>query len=297
MALSRRFVVGIPVLLTAVVIGVAPAPLRAATPGNWALTRTTRPGPAHLVFEGSGRVLGGGAVAQGFGLTIVDGRDRPRLSSVQIRRIGRDGEKVRFDTPIARQVTQVVPGPNSTFSFSLDVQYGASARERTATLLFFPNATLETLHVSSAIPTTTRRGGGAAALSLGDSDPGLSSAGAGAGPLEAGSGAKSLISDSGIVGAIYAEGCAAVCTGSWQEGDGIGHGWTNYAAGPVGVLWTGDRMFSGPPGKWAWYWTGVMSTGGNDATLRATDAADGSALVGAYAPIGDDWALFNGFYE
>jgi len=285
-------------VLLAVGFIAAPASVtRAATPDNWALIRTTRPGPAHLLFEGSGRVLGGGAVAEGFGLTIVDGRDRPRLSSVQIRRIGRDGEKVRLDTPLARQITQVVPGPNSTFSFSLDVQYGASRSERTATLLFFPNATLDTLHVSSATPTTTRRGGGAATLSLGDSDPALLNAGAGAGPVEADSGAKSLISNSGIVGAIYAEGCAAVCSGSWQEGDGIGHGWTNYAAGPVAVLWTGDRMFSGPPGKWAWYWTGVMSTGGNDVVFRAGDAADGSALVGAYAPIGDDWALFGGFYQ
>jgi hypothetical protein len=70
---------------------------------------------------------------------------------------------------------------------------------------------------------------------------------------------------------------------AWHAPDGVsgGHTSTSFCLGVGACVSLNDfpPAISGPGGSWSWSWLGV-------ADFRA------STILGAYAPVGDDWAGF-----
>jgi hypothetical protein len=88
----------------------------------------------------------------------------------------------------------------------------------------------------------------------------------------------------GIVGGFVLHDFCRVCRGTWHEPGGFGYGWRSIGTGGDSDA-SGYLLFAGPPGRWAWDWTGA---GQNDDCLYEAPVP----AYGAYAPVGDLWKVF-----
>ena len=119
----------------------------------------------------------------------------------------------------------------------------------------------------------TERGSGSSIVTLADvSDGGAAIA---VGGMVAGSTGHSAVVETGIAGGFSYDGCID-CSVSWSSPDGRA-GRSGSFGGPTSNRST--LNFTGPAGVWHWSWEGIR-------------LSKKEPVIGAYAPIGADWTLF-----
>lgn len=96
---------------------------------------------------------------------------------------------------------------------------------------------------------------------------------------------------SGIAGtALWDHDFCGICLGTWQRpGDNSVHEWRTIGTGGffINLEVSGEPTFAGPASEWSWTFTGTGGTLGDNAGYL-----NPVPIYGAYAPVGDDWTLF-----
>ena len=109
----------------------------------------------------------------------------------------------------------------------------------------------------------------------------------------------------GLVGAMEWISCQA-CSGTWAPPGGPRHRWVQARNYAWPACWCGsdvgaDTAFAGPAGAWRWSWSGVSAPSPDFAALDLAGAeafggptyALAEPVAAAWAPIGNDWKLFD----
>lgn len=155
--------------------------------------------------------------------------------------------------------------------------------ETVAVLLFVTGMTMTHVEVAPvtladvAVDLAVSGGSGSAAL------PSSEVTGSGhvvtAGSTAAGTAAHGFTAPRGIVGAFSQTWCAA-CAGTWTAPGAEAVAWVAVARAHV------NTELTGPAGTWTYSWSGA-------GTLTHALTLEHAPSLGAYAPIGDDWTLFD----
>lgn len=283
-------------VLTAALLAV---PSASAAKPNWVLQTfeadfATRFHVAQRIKVG---LIGPGPWVFGFAVSVLSDRSSANFSDAFVFTLGGSDMSVRTSGGaggVHQRITPVVEvistgGRSFEFRFTLDITLGSG--QRFSTLLFLPNATMK-VNSAEVLPSfaiashrVTKGSGATAMLVAGSKNRGTS---ASVGPVGAG-GTSYAAKTRGLVGAM--EG-ACNCNGSWSGPGRRSGAWMSVTGdGIVSPLFLreGHMAFAGPAGNWSWSWTGASDAYGT------SGAAFGSAttpIIGAWAPIGNDWRLF-----
>jgi hypothetical protein len=298
-------------------IGLAPMHTSAAEPIDWILAsmRVAAPAPftpgptgpggppegggsfggggeaTSLIVSGEGHGTGTGPVLIGAGF----GGMGPAF--VPVTDFGNGGIRLRTTGDLGEADIEITPIGEDAFAFSIgSFSIGGSPGGSQAVLVFAANAVIDSYDVKGTggvgAP-TLKTGSGSTAIYV--AGPGTTGVAVDAAAASAGASSFATTTTSGIVGGAVLDGCMR-CTIEWTTPEGeqgsmelanlLPHGLRPPVPVPIPIpvgSGSGDFSFAGPAGKWSWSWTG--------AGARVDPS---TAVVGAFAPIGADWALFRG---
>jgi hypothetical protein len=269
-------------------------PARAGAKTDWILVKALvgpRVGDT-LVMKVSGTVKPTGKGPLVFGQAYAG----PHGGFVDLFSVGGDGLHVRSTRDAGSLDVEILPGEAGSFRFQGRFQTDTvDPGERIAWLTFFTNSVVEKVKVKHGL----LEGDAAFAESMGNGSkaipvagPQVEGAAVAAGPVAAGTASASATVGRGLVGAF--DPLCQTCRGSWRAPGGRSGDWsfTYVSAVVIGFADAeGGISFAGPAGKWAWDWTGVRPP--LDPFFVLFFEA-GTPVMVAYAPIGDDWKLFEG---
>lgn len=256
----------------------------ATEPPDWILIKVTA-GPdgasdVHLTAGSTGHTTGG-ILARGIASSDADSAfmDVGTWSDAPI------GVKTN-ESLGSLEITPIEPSTEGRFfiAFGLgfsDLEPGATA----VGLYFVTGAVFDSVEVRGAtaeagsVATEIHSGSGSTVIPLvTPADEGTALV---VGPLAAGSTTHDASSIAGLVGGFDTIGCDR-CTYGWRSPDArTGSGRSEVLHAPMFSIGSseGDEAFAGPAGDWRWTWSGLQHDGG-------------APIIGAYAPIGEDWILF-----
>jgi hypothetical protein len=233
-------------------------------------------------LRGTGGGVGTGAGPQYEGTAI----GLPTFDFFNVELLGGGPVELVTSEGLASVRTEVLAGEGLDFGYS--VSFGltgglADAGERYAFLLFMTNTELEIqwdpIEIIGGAAVTVRQEYGTGSTTIPLVTPSTQGYAGSAGPVVAGSIVQTANSEVGIVGALDTSICWT-CTMSSSAPDD----WPESYARGVAVQ-VGHTDFAGPGGQWRWQYKGFGYAAPSE-TIPLT------AGLGAYAPIGDDWALF-----
>lgn len=290
-------------LVAAVVAAVAAVPtLSRAAPIDWVLAAGTfraqaQPqtgsggGSFNIGGDGGSSVeIRGVARSNGAGpLLFGSGFIAGPAPLVDVFDLGNGGLHFRTTDDAGAIDIEITPAADDTLGFSVSGGIiGAPPGSRFALIVFVANGVIDRYEVKGGDSPDVSTGAGTSAIYA--AAPGMSGVAVDASVASAGTSSLQRSVAGGLVGGVVFDQCVR-CTIEWASPDGR-HGsgeLNNYslhgAPGlPVPIptnFGSGDLSFVGPAGAWSWSWTGV------GARLDPS-----TAVVGAYAPVGDRWTLF-----
>ncbi|MBI4728241.1 MAG: hypothetical protein HY775_01875 [Acidobacteria bacterium] len=276
------------IALLATALAALASPARAAST-DWVLVKITA-GPqgaklAVVALSGTGTGSGAaGPVAFGNGFAGAG------FSFVDVGNVGGDGLSLTTTQGAGSQSIRVTPPDGGSIRFRwILIGQDLAPGESYSLLNFLGNATLDFsvdyAASGGSIEVVTSSGQGTTVMKI--ADPANGGVGVGAGTAAAGTVAVSHTTGQGLVGAVDLWSCRA-CAWTWNSPDGRSGTALGAAADALvygAAFGYGDAQFAGPAGQWSWGFTG--------AALQNA-LANGSPIIGAWAPIGDDWTLFSG---
>lgn len=288
--MKRRILGAIVCLLGAVAV---PGPAAGTAKPDWLLVRATAGGKGAAVFiemHARGHTTPRGPFVFGQGFASRSG------SFVGVRNFGRDGVSATSTSEAGGQAVRLAPAEANNFRIDAeDIRWLLRPGETLAILWFVGNGAMDRVSVRHELGLgladfDVRTGSGSTAMSV--AGPASDGVAAAAGPLGAGSSRYAAASRRGLVGAFEFS-CEGSCTGAWRGPGGREGSWSWTGEGVLTGLGEqqGQISFAGPAGRWSWDWTGVAVSPVFFPYFESPRT--GSPVIGAWAPIGDGWRLFD----